>query len=252
MCSGGTYVLNGGEMMDQAATMTEETAPAGAKIGGILIVDDHPIVRSGLAQLIRGEEDLHVCGQADDAEGALRAIASHPPEIVLVDISLQDSNGIELIRAIRGTQPDLPVLVLSMHDENLYAQRALKAGAQGYVMKQEEPTTVLRAIRRVLGGDVYVSERIASRMLQQFVGSDDVGLAKTGLSRLSDRELEVFELIGRGMSSREIADKLHRSVKTIETRRAHIKRKLELRNAAELMQHAVNWVGSAGVGRAGA
>jgi DNA-binding NarL/FixJ family response regulator len=223
------------------STGAEAMGTCGTAVSRVLIVDDHPIVRSGLGQLVQQEADLQVCGEASDASEALDEIERKKPDLVLVDISLGGSSGIELTKTIRERYERLPVLVLSMHDESLYAERALRAGAKGYVMKQEAAETVLKAIRKVLGGGLYVSDTIAARMLQEFVegGSDQ---ARVGVETLSDRELEVFEMIGRGMPTREIAERLHLSVKTIETHRAHIKQKLNLRNATELLHHAVHWM----------
>jgi len=208
---------------------------------GVLIVDDHPIVRQGLAQLIDQEHDLHVCGQAEDAHEAMRAIRELNPDLAIVDISLKDTSGIELSKDIKVRHPGLPVLILSMHDEGIYAERALRAGARGYVMKQEATERVVTAIRRVLSGEVYVSESVAAKMVSKLVA----GPAQSGgspVDRLSDRELEVFRLIGAGYGTREMAEKLHLSVKTIETYRAHIKEKLDLVDANELLRTAINWV----------
>jgi len=208
---------------------------------GVLIVDDHPIVRQGLAQLIDQETDLTVCGQAEDAHQAMRDIRNLNPDMVVVDISLKDTSGIELIKDIKVQYPNLPVLTLSMHDEAVYAERALRAGAKGYIMKQEATEKVVTAIRRVLAGEVYVSEGMAAKMVSKLVA----GPAEAGgspVDRLSDRELEVFRLIGAGFGTREMAEKLHLSVKTIETYRAHIKEKLDLLDANELLRTAITWV----------
>ena len=204
----------------------------------ILIVDDHPIVRQGLAGLINHEGDFAVCGQAEDYHEALAAVGQLKPDMVVVDISLKETSGLELIKDIHLQHPDLPVLVLSMHDETLYAERALRAGAMGYIMKQEATENVIAAIRRVLGGEIYVSDRMASRMVRKLVTGETV----TNISpvdSLSDRELEVFRLIGKGHGTRQISERLCLSVKTIETYRAHIKDKLDLADAAELLQYAI-------------
>lgn len=209
----------------------------------VLLVEDHPIMRSGLNQLIAEEPDLTVCGEAEDAHGALEAIEKMKPDIALVDISLKESNGIELIKDIKIRWPKLAVLVLSMHDESFYAERALRAGARGYVCKSEVSTTVIQGIRRVLNGDVYISDRIGSKMLRNLVSSGaDTGVYP--IDKLSDREFEVFELIGQGLQTREVADKLHLSVKTIEAHREHIKRKLNLDSANAVLRYAVQWVQS--------
>jgi DNA-binding NarL/FixJ family response regulator len=209
----------------------------------VLVVDDHPIVRQGLSQLINQEPDLMVCGQAEDARTALDAIDPTQPDILIVDVSLDGPDGIELLKAIRAKDARLPVLILSMHDESLYAERALRAGANGYIMKQEATERVLVAIRQILGGEVYVSERMAKKMVQQFIGGSGVS-KRSIIDELTDRELEVFRLIGQGHGTRQIAEELHLSVKTVESYYAHIKEKLFLKNARELVQHAVQWVES--------
>ncbi len=207
----------------------------------VLIVEDHPIMRSGLAQLIGQESDLVVCGEAEDVHGALEAIEKSKPDIAVVDISLKDSNGIELIKNIKIRWPELAVLVLSMHDESFYAERALRAGARGYVAKAEVSTKVITGIRQVLSGKVYVSEKITSKMLSNLVGGTK-DLDSFPIDRLSDREFEVFELIGQGSQTRQIAEKLHLSVKTIDAHRDHIKHKLNLSSATALLKYAVQWV----------
>ncbi|MDY0354544.1 MAG: response regulator transcription factor [Sedimentisphaerales bacterium] len=206
----------------------------------IVIVDDHPIVRQGLAQLIDQEDDLHICGQAEDAHEAMRAIRELNPDLVIVDISLRTTSGIDLIKDIKTQFPALPVLTLSMHDEALYAERALRAGARGYIMKQEAPEEVVAAIRRVLAGTTYVSQGMAAKMVNKIVaGPGEEGASP--VDRLSDRELEVFRLIGEGYGTREMAEKLYLSVKTIETYRAHIKEKLNLQDANQLLRAAIRW-----------
>ena len=211
----------------------------------VLIVDDHPIVRQGLAQLINQETDLMVCGESESAHHAIDAIGTLKPDIVIVDISLGGTSGIELVKNIKVRYPKLLILVHSMHDETLYAERLLRAGASGYIMKQEATERVLTAIRKVLGGEIYLSEKMSAKMMQQLVGGKT---ASTGspIERLSDRELEVFGLIGQGHGTRQIAEKMHLSVKTIESHRAHIKEKLNLKNANELVLHAIQWQGTVG------
>lgn len=206
----------------------------------ILLVDDHPIVRQGLAELINNEKDLCVCGTAEDLNKALEAIEALKPDLVIVDISLRGSNGIELLKNIKVRYPKMLVLMLSMHDESLYAVRALRSGASGYIMKQEATEKVLTAVRQVLRGEIYLSEKMEKKMMQQLVGGR---AARTGspLEDLSDRELEVFNLIGQGHGTRQIAEELHLSIKTIESHRAHIKEKLNLKNATELVQYAIQW-----------
>ena len=218
---------------------TQSTESGGKRT--VLIVDDHPIVRQGLAQLINQEKDLEVCGQAEDAHGAIQAIREHDPDLVIVDISLRDTSGVDLIKDLRIQYPDLPILTLSMYDEAVYGERALRAGARGYVMKQEAIEKVVTAIRRVLAGEVYVSDEMAAKMLSKLVG----GASKkpsSPIESLSDRELEVFRMIGEGFNTREMAERLHLSVKTIETYRAHIKEKLALQDASELLRSAIQWV----------
>jgi DNA-binding NarL/FixJ family response regulator len=206
----------------------------------VLLVDDHPIVRQGLALLIDREPDLSVCGEADGAHSAFHAITTLRPDIVVLDISLSGPDGLDVLKDIRMKTASLPVLILSMHDESIYAERAMRAGANGYIMKQEATEKVLVAIRRILQGEVYLSDRLTSAMLQQFVRGT-AQAKKSPLVNLTDRELEVFRLIGEGHGTRQIADELHLSVKTIESYQAHIKEKLALRNARELVQHAIEW-----------
>jgi DNA-binding NarL/FixJ family response regulator len=211
-----------------------------AKKSRVFVVDDHPIVRQGLALLINRESDLTVCGEAEDAQAAMRLLATAQPDVMVVDISLNGPDGLDLLKDIRARCPDLPVLILSMHDESIYAERALRAGAQGYIMKQEATEKVLVALRRILSREIYVSERIANRMLQRYIGSPTAGTVSS-IADLTDRELEVFRLIGEGHSTRRIAEELHISVKTVESYQAHIKEKLSLRSARELVQHAIQW-----------
>jgi DNA-binding NarL/FixJ family response regulator len=206
----------------------------------ILVVDDHPIVRQGLALLINQEADLVVCGEAEEASGAMHVLASSKPDVLIVDISLNGPDGIDLLKNIRNVHPTLPVLILSMHDESIYAERALRAGANGYIMKQEATEKVLVALRRILGGEIYVSDRIANKMLKHYITGSGT-LRNSSIADLSDRELEVFRLIGEGHGTRQIAEELHLSVKTVESYQAHIKEKLSLRSARQLMQHAIQW-----------
>src|SRR5580698_9633243 len=220
--------------------MPQYRVVSAAKKATVLLVDDHPIVRQGLTQLINQEPDLAVCAQAEDASGAFHAIATHRPDVVILDISLNGPDGLAVLKEIRVSHATLPVLVLSMHDESLYAERVLRAGANGYIMKQEATERVLEAIRRIRGGEVYVSDTIAKRLLRQVVSSAADG--KSPIEALTDRELAVFRLIGKGRGTREIADHLRVSVKTVESHQAHIKDKLGLKNARELAQHAFQWV----------
>jgi DNA-binding NarL/FixJ family response regulator len=211
-----------------------------ARKSTIFLVDDHPIVRQGLALLINREADLRVCGDAEEAGSALQRIDELKPDLAVVDISLNGPDGLDLLKNIRARHPNLPVLILSMLDESLYAERALRDGASGYIMKQEATERVLVAIRRILGGEIYVSDRMASRMLHRFVGGSSPE-PQSPIAGLTDRELEVFRLIGEGHGTRQIAEELHLSVKTVESYQAHIKDKLSLKNARELVQRAIQW-----------
>jgi DNA-binding NarL/FixJ family response regulator len=206
----------------------------------VFVVDDHPIVRQGLALMINAESDLTVCGEAEEAQTALHAIVACKPDILIIDISLNGPDGLELVKHVRAIFPEIPILVLSMHDETTYAERALRAKANGYIMKQEATEKVLVAVRRILNGEIYLSERMANKVLQQYMaGSAAVGQSR--IAELSDRELEVFRLIGDGHGTRQIAEELHLSVKTVETYQAHIKEKLLLRTGREMVQQAIFW-----------
>jgi len=232
-------------MTHERTTSDPSVSGAGPAKTRVLLVDDHPIVRSGLAQLINQQDDLCVCGEAEDAHVALEAIAELNPDMAIVDVRLKTSSGIDLIKDIRARFGRLPVLVLSMHEEALYAERALRAGAQGYIMKQESGTLLLSAVRRVLSGHIYVSADFAERTLRGMADgmADACGF---GIERLSDRELEVFRLMSSGLRPREIADRLHLSVRTVESYFARIKQKLNLKTASELSQHAIEWARNEG------
>lgn len=206
----------------------------------IYVVDDHPIVRQGLALLINQEKDLMVCGEAEETHVALQALAALKPDLLIVDISLNGPDGLDLLKAIRARDSGMPVLMLSMHDEAIYAERALRAGANGYIMKQEATEMVLVAVRRILNHEIYVSENVANKMLRQYI-TGVPSAQESPIAGLSDRELEVFRLIGEGHGTRQIAEELHLSVKTVESYQAHIKEKLSLRNARELVQLAIRW-----------
>jgi DNA-binding NarL/FixJ family response regulator len=206
----------------------------------IFVVDDHPIVRQGLALMINAENDLMVCGEAEEAQTALQAIVECKPDILIIDISLNGPDGLELVKHVRTLFPDLPILILSMHDETTYAERALRAKANGYIMKQEATDKVLVAVRRILNGEIYLSERMANKILQQYMAGP-AAVGQSRITELSDRELEVFRLIGDGHSTRRIAEELHLSIKTVETYQAHIKEKLLLRSGRELVQQAIFW-----------
>ena len=206
----------------------------------IFIVDDHPLVREWLTNLIRQQPDLAVCGEAEDAPHALREIAAAKPDVAIVDISLKQGSGIELIKDLKALDPNLAVLVLSMHDEQLYAERALRAGARGYIMKRETAKKIILAIRQMLGGKIYMSDSLSASFAEKFV---DGQLLTSGslVDQLTDRELEVFQLLGKGCETRQVAQMMTVSMKTVQTHCAHIKEKLKLTNAAELLREAVRW-----------
>jgi len=228
--------------MKTGTTVKESTRPAGKpeKAKRIIVVDDHPLFRKGLEQLINSSQDgFRICGEAGDAAEGMARIREMKPDLVIVDLSLPGANGIELIKNIRAEFAKLPVLILSMHDESLYALRALRAGAQGYVMKQEALENVIGAIREVFAGRPYLSAQMSAKLITNFaVGSTQTNATDT----LSDRELEILELIGKGRDVHEISDALHISRKTVETHRAHIKEKLNLKNAREVNRFAAQWV----------
>jgi DNA-binding NarL/FixJ family response regulator len=219
---------------------THEATPTDRK-GRVVIIDDHPIIRHGLTELIREEADLEVSGAAENADDGLALVETSRPDLAIVDISLSHSSGIDLVKSLRGRHPELRILVLSVHDESLYAERALRAGASGYIMKEEATENLILAIRRVLHGEIYLSSRMSDRLLDGLVHGRARSRPDSKLT-LSDRELHVFEMIGRGIGSREIAERLGLSVKTVDAHRANIKAKLGLRKASELVQHAVQWV----------
>jgi DNA-binding NarL/FixJ family response regulator len=206
----------------------------------LLLVDDHPMMRQGLALLIANEADLVVVGEANDSREALQLIESSKPDLVLADITLPDKSGLELIKNLRAMGKAVPVLVISMHDESLYAERVLRAGGRGYIMKEQGGKRIIEAIRRVLSGQIYVSEKLNARLLELLSGH---GREQRGseLGNLSDREFEIFQLIGKGNSTAEIAQHLHLSPKTVEVHRANIKQKLALKSGAELVRCAIRW-----------
>jgi DNA-binding NarL/FixJ family response regulator len=208
----------------------------------VLLVDDHPLVREWLANLINEQPDLQVCGEASDAPRAFQLITDTKPAVAIVDISLEGGSGIELIKNVKAHHPQVAMIVLSMHDEALYAERALRAGARGYIMKREATKKILQAIRAVLAGKVYISEKIAEMMTEKFVEGPTSG--ECSVEQLSDRELEIFQLLGRGMNTRQIADHLHVGFKTVQTYCARIKEKLKLDNATQLLHEAIRWLES--------
>ena len=206
----------------------------------VFVVDDHPLLRQGLAMMINREPDLMVCGEAEEAHAAMKAISASMPDILIADISLNGPDGLDLLKNLRLLYPDLPVLILSMHDESIYAERALRARANGYIMKQEATEKVLVAVRRILDGEIYLSSRMSNKLLMQYM-SGKTAETDSRLATLSDRELEVFRMIGEGLGTRQIAEALHLSMKTVESYQAHLKDKLSLRTGRELMQHAIQW-----------
>jgi DNA-binding NarL/FixJ family response regulator len=209
----------------------------------VFLVDDHPIVRDGLKTLIERREDLCVCGEAEEAAGAMKAIRQSKPDVVITDITLKESDGLELTKDIRACYPDMPVIVLSIHDESTYCERALRAGAQGYLMKEVVSENVIEAIRQVLNGEIYVSGPMAKRFLHKMVGGKGQEI-RSPIETLSDRELEIFRLIGEGFKASQIADRLYLSVKTVETYRSRLKEKLDLGDAGELLRYAIKWAKS--------
>jgi len=214
-----------------------------AKRATVFIVDDHPIVRRGLEQLINQEADLVVCGQAEGAQTALEAMKKWMPDVALVDLSLTGESGLELIKDIKVRYPKVAVLVLSMHDETFYAERVLRAGAKGYIMKRQAAAQIVAAIRRILSGEIWLSDPMAAKILRKVAGGKTEAVGSP-IERLSNRELEVFQLIGIGLGTRHIAERISRSVKTVEAYREHIKVKLDLKDATELNQAAIQWLQS--------
>lgn len=212
----------------------------------VLIVNGHPITRMGLAHLISSEPDLVVCDEAGGAAKALEILNKNKPNLVLSEFGLPDKSGLELIRDIKAMRPGLPVLVVSMHDESLYAERALQAGARGYIMKDATSEELLRAIRQVLSGKIYVSKKISGRVLETFSGGTSMSSARSSIEQLSDREFQVFELIGLGLSTSKIARRLSLSAKTVDAHRAKIKQKLHIKSASELVSFAARWLTSRG------
>jgi DNA-binding NarL/FixJ family response regulator len=219
-------------------TQPQNDTPAKKRV---LIVDDHPIFRAGLTGLVNMEAELTVSGEANDAKQAMQAVEKLHPDLVLLDMSLPGKGGLELLKDIRALAPQTPVLIISMHDETLYAERVIKAGGRGYIMKQEGPEKIVHAIRKVLSGSISVSERIAAQILDAMSGGK--GGASSSVSKLTDREFEVYRLLGQGKEPHEIARTLYLSIKTVDTHRAHIRQKLGLRNATELIHHATRWAG---------
>jgi DNA-binding NarL/FixJ family response regulator len=215
-----------------------------------LIADDHPMMRQGLAQLVNHEPDLRVRWEAATAAEALRVVTAEQPDLALVSLSLPDKTGLELIKDLHALKPELPILVVSRHDEMIFAERVLRAGARGYIMKHEDGSRVMQAIRRILGGAIWVSEPVSRNILEVFSGHRPAS-HRSPLERLSDREFEVFQLMGQGNSTREIAARLHLSPKTVEIHRLHLKHKLQVRTMSELVLQAVRWMEADGAGTRG-
>jgi DNA-binding NarL/FixJ family response regulator len=208
---------------------------------GVLVVDDHPFMRAGIAQLIERQADLRVCGEAGNPAEALQALARAKPDLILTDLTMPGRSGLEFIKDLRAAHTDVAVLVISMHDEVVYAERALRAGARGYIMKEAGGENLLAAIRQVLRGEIYVSPRMSARILEGFSTTRPRG-SSSPIEKLTDREFEVFQLIGQGKSTRDIAQQLHLSTKTVDVHRSNIKAKLELGDVTALIRHAVRWV----------
>ena len=229
--------------------MPAHSAHRGAR-QAIFLIDDHPLVRERLRQVLEKEPGMFVCGEAEDCQGTLEAIAKARPDLIILDLSLESSDGLELLRALRKRDPNLPVLVLSMHDESLHAQRVIREGARGYITKQEATRNILHAVQTVLAGNVYLSQAQLSLMTSKLSGHQRVR-AGFGVDTLTARELQVFELLGKGVSTREIADRLRLELRTVETYRARIKDKLQLKDGNELLQHAIHWVQAGALPRPG-
>ena len=219
--------------------MNRKTSPEPSRKNRVFLVDDHPLVREGLTNLINQQDDLAVCGEAEDSSGAVTGIAENEPDVALIDISLKNESGLELVKNLEARFPLVALIVLSMHDEALYAERALRAGAKGYVMKRETTKNVLAAIRRVLGGDVYVSERVVTAMAKR-MGSSRKATAEP-VERLSNRELEIFRLLGQGRTTTQIAEDLSLSLKTVQAYCAHAKEKFGVHSLGELLRAAIRW-----------
>lgn len=226
--------------IDEKGGQPDSKPPFGAKQIRIFLLDDHPVVRQGIGEMIHEEPDMTVCGEANNYPDAMESVAKLKPDIVLVDISLNGSSGFEFLKSLKIQQPEIKTLVLSMHDEILYAERALREGCRGYIMKQQSTEEIMKAIRHVMKGQIYLSDHMMERVLEKKYGG--ISADASPVEILSDRELEVFRMIGEGTATSSIAKQLHRSVKTIETYRARIKIKLNLKNNMELIRLAMNWV----------
>lgn len=230
------------DSMDEKRTQDERKVPFPSTHTRVFLLDDHPIVRQGISEMINEESDMKICGEASNYQDAMQAVEKLKPDVILVDISLSGSSGLEFLKALKIQHPDVKSLILSMHDETLYAERALREGARGYIMKQEAIEKIMDAVRHVMKGQIYLSDQMMERILEKKYGG--ISVDASPVETLSDRELEVFRMIGEGTSTSSIAKQLHRSVKTIETYRARIKVKLNLKNNMELIRLAMNWVQS--------
>jgi DNA-binding NarL/FixJ family response regulator len=230
--------------MKSSRSKTEKNLSAKFRV---LLVDDHPITRQGIGMLINHEPNLVVCGETDNAPKALDLVSQLSPDLAVIDISLKTVSGLELVKNIMSLRPELPILVMSMHDEGLYAERALRAGARGYIMKNEPNEKIRAAIQRVLEGDLYMSDQLKEKMLHRIVTNKKNEETVSSVDLLSDREMEVFQLIGNGFSTKQIASKLNLSVKTIDSYREHLKLKLPLEHGSDLVHYAIQWVKSEGV-----
>jgi len=208
----------------------------------IFVVDDHPLIREGLAAQLANQPNMQLCGEAEDIAEAISRIADVEPDLVIVDISLKNGNGIDLVKRLKAKDPSLVILVWSMHPENLYAERALRAGARGYVSKSKSASHIMEAVLTVLDGRTYLSPELSEKLLGRVVGGGQKEISTSGVETLTDRELETFEHLGHGLTTQQVASKMHVSRKTVETYRARIKEKLGLTNATELIQHSVQWV----------
>jgi len=228
----------------KTATRDEAGTDAVAK-RKILLVDDHPFMRAGLAQLIERQPDLAVCGEAGNPAEAFVELSRCHPDLILSDLTMPGRSGLDFIKDVRAQHPKLPILVVSMHDEAIYAERVLRAGARGYIMKEAGGDNLLAAIRQIIGGEVYLSPRMSARIFDHLSSRRPRG-SSSPIQNLTDREFEVFQLIGHGKSTRDVAVQLHLSPKTVDVHRGHIKAKLDLGNATALVRHAVRWVESAG------
>ena len=216
---------------------------------GVFIVDDHPLVREGLVNLIKQQPDLFVCGEAEKSAAAFKAISSLKPEVAIVDLTLEEGgSGLELIKQLQALDKPPKILVLSMHDETLFGERAFRAGAQGYIMKRSAPQHIIEAIHQLVQGKLYMSESLAMRMAGRYIGSRDAS-GEPPVTQLSDREMEVFRMLGQGYATRQIAEKLHLSPKTVQVYRGRIKDKLNIAGATELIREAVRWMESESQGK---